>query len=177
MQKSAIERDLRALGIDSTDHRVLKLLPLVYVAWADGKMESVERERILNLAAETFPIGDRAIGLLRTWLSRPLSREYIQHGLRDLLLLAHAPDDLDVSLDELPMLLSYAEGIARSTASALDAPSAVTQAEEDALSDIAGMLQIDNGTSWAELLRELEIAIPPRDYVAERLAETTPAGS
>ena len=48
MRTIDIKRDLVALGIDPEDYRVLKLLPLVYVAWADGKMESVERSRIVQ---------------------------------------------------------------------------------------------------------------------------------
>lgn len=56
---------------------------------------------------------------------------------------------------ELPGLLSYAEGIARSTAKALDAPTSVTLEEERALEEIARELHIDHGESWAKLLSEL----------------------
>lgn len=155
MQNSAIEQDLIALGINPSDYRVLKLLPLVYVAWADGKMEGVERSRIMNLAREQFPIDERGEQLLQLWLKAPPSLEYIRRGLRDLLALARAPDDLEIDPQELPVLLSYAEAIARSTAGALDAPWAVTPAEEAALGEIARALGIDNGVSWATLLREL----------------------
>ncbi|HEY6562491.1 MAG TPA: hypothetical protein VI072_34720 [Polyangiaceae bacterium] len=165
MKKSAIERDLIALGIDPTDYRVLKLLPLVYVAWADGNMEAVERERIMNLARSQFPIGESGMRLLKMWLYVAPSRRYIQQGLRDLLALARAPDGLDINVEELPMLLAYAESIARSTALGLDAPWSVTPAEEAALSEIAALLRIDNGTSWASLLRELDTARLPEPHV------------
>ena len=155
-----IKRDLIALGIDPSDYRVLKLLPLVYVAWADGKMEEVERSRILELARRSLGIGVSGAPVLHEWLSAPPSHEYLRRALRDLLVLARAPDEIDVALDELPALLGYAEGIARSTATALDAPSAVTAEEEAALAEIARLLNIDNGTSWATLLRELDAAQP-----------------
>src|SRR5688572_24252871 len=116
-----IKRDLIVLGIDPSDYRVLKLLPLVYVAWADGKMEEVERSRILELASRSFGIGLSGAQVLHEWLSAPPSHEYFRRALRDLLALARAPDEIDVALDELPALLAYAEGIARSTATALDA--------------------------------------------------------
>lgn len=161
MKTVDIKRDLIALGIDPSDYRVLKLLPLVYVAWADGKMEEVERRRILELAGRSFGIGVSGAQVLHEWLNAPPSHEYFRRGLRDLLALARAPDEIDVALDELPALLGYAESIARSTAAALDAPWAVTAEEEAALAEIARMLNIDNGTSWATLLRELDAAQPP----------------
>jgi hypothetical protein len=155
-----IKRDLIVLGIDPSDYRVLKLLPLVYVAWADGRMEEVERSRLLELASRSFGIGLSGAQVLHEWLSAPPSHEYLRRALRDLLALARAPEEIDVALDELPALLAYAEGIARSTATALDAPWAVTAEEEAALAEIARLLNIDNGTSWATLLRELDSAQP-----------------
>jgi hypothetical protein len=156
MRTIDIKRDLVALGIDPEDYRVLKLLPLVYVAWADGKMESVERSRIVKIAEELFPISARGAQVLRGWLQMPPSHEYIRHGLRDLLALARAKGELEVDVDELPVLLAHAEAIARSTAAALDSPWAVTPEEEAALAEIARLLCVDNGMSWAALLRDLE---------------------
>ena len=161
MKTIDIKRDLIALGIDPADYRVLKLLPLVYVAWADGRMEDVERSRILELARQAFPIGESGAQVLHAWLTAPLSSEYIQRGLSDLLALARATDEMQVDLEELPALLAYAEGIAGSTARALDAPWAVTAEEEAALVEIARMLNVDNGTSWAALLRVLDGAHRP----------------
>jgi hypothetical protein len=56
---------------------------------------------------------------------------------------------------ELPSLLSYAEGIARSTANAMDQPEAVSPGEDRALQEIARELHVDHGKSWARLLKEL----------------------
>ena len=55
-------------------------------------------------------------------------------------------------LVELPALLSYAEGVARSTAKALDQPAAVSPGR--ALEEIARELHIDHGESWGKLLKE-----------------------
>lgn len=156
MNTIEVRRDLERLGIAYEDYRLLMLLPLVYVAWADGKMETVEAHRIVWLARRRFGIGDSGIGLLERWLAAPPSREYIQHGLMELLFLARSPEVLEINLSDLQDLLLHAEAIARSTAAALDAPWAVGPAEEQALEDIARVLGIDNGVSWASLLRELD---------------------
>ena len=74
----------------------------------------------------------------------------------DIVLLAYAPDEWEFEVDELPGLLAHAEAIARTTAKAMDAPSSVTENEEQALADIARELGVDDGESWAKLLRELE---------------------
>src|SRR5687767_1103526 len=110
-----VKKDLMLLGIDPADYGVLKLLPLVYVAWADGKMEEVERSRILEFARRSFPIGEGGAQVLRAWLTVPPSRDYIRRGLKHLFALARAPEELQVGLDELPALLAHAESIARST--------------------------------------------------------------
>jgi hypothetical protein len=150
-----LKRSIKHLGISPTDYRVLKLLPLIYVAWADGKMQSVRKERIHSFASRQFDLSAHAMAVLEDWLERPPTPAYIHEGLHDIYLLAQAVDDGEFDFSELPALISYAEGIARSTAEALDQPSAVTPEEEAALEEIARELHIDHGESWGKLLQEL----------------------
>jgi hypothetical protein len=70
--------------------------------------------------------------------------------------LARAPDDMEIDFSELPGLLAYAEGIARSTDTETDAPTSVTPGQDRALEEIARELHIDRGESWAKLLQELQ---------------------
>jgi hypothetical protein len=146
---------LKHLGIPPNDYRVLKLLPLIWVAWADGKMEGIESERIRNLATTAYDLSDEGVAVLERWLARVPDPKYFAEALHDLYLLAKAGDDYEVDLNELPGLVSYAEAIARSTATALDQPTAVSPAERAALEQIARELHVDHGMSWARLLEEL----------------------
>lgn len=155
MQRDKLRKSLEHLHIPPSDYRVLKLLPLIYVAWADGKMEDVKRERIHHFASREYDLSAAAVAVLDGWLSTCPSKAYISEGLHDILLLAQASDDMEVDFSELPALLSYAEGIARSTAVALDHPGAVSVAADHALEEIARELHIDHGESWAQLLSEL----------------------
>ena len=155
MQTLAIKRSLSALGIDPDDYRVLKLLPLVFVAWADGTMEPIERDRLMCLARD-FHVSAGGVSLLEDWIRCPPSLAYIRRGMRHLLALALAPDEIELELEDLRDLLGHAEAIARTTSSAPDSPFAVGPDEERALAEIARTLHVDIGVSWASLLRELE---------------------
>ncbi|MCA9629794.1 MAG: hypothetical protein KC766_19110 [Myxococcales bacterium] len=155
MQRDRLKASLKHLGINPDDYRVIKLLPLVYVAWADGKMEDVQAERIHALASRHFELSADGVHVLDGWLKQRPSKAYFKEGLHDLHLLSMAEDDMEVDFSELPQLLAYAEAIARTTASALDQPEAVDPSEREALEEIARELMIDSGESWAQLLEEL----------------------
>ena len=61
------------LGIDINHQTIvaLSLVPLVRVAWADGKMDAPEREAILQAAeAEGHASGSASYRLLESWLER-----------------------------------------------------------------------------------------------------------
>jgi hypothetical protein len=61
---------LEAVGVDAESLSALALVPMVAVAWADGKLDEAEREAIQKAANEANPSGD-ASTLLAGWLSAP----------------------------------------------------------------------------------------------------------
>ncbi len=158
MERDKLKKSFEHLGIPLEDYRVIKLLPLIYVAWADGKMEHVKRDRIHYFASRAYDLSAAGVAVLNRWLAECPSHTYISEGLRDIFRLALADDDMEVDFSELPALISYAEGIARSTAAALDHPDAVSPAADNALEEIARELHIDHGESWGKLLKELRLA-------------------
>ena len=158
MQLDRLEKTLKHLGLGQSNYKVLKLLPLVYVAWAEGKLTPERARRLIDLAHERFRIGPDGERVLVGWLTRRPDKKYFEEGLHDLVLLAYAPDEWEFDVEELPGLLAHSEAIARTTATAMDAPTSVTDGEEQALADIARELGVDDGESWARLLRELEPA-------------------
>lgn len=155
MELDRLRASLKHLKLDDSNYKVLKLLPLVYVAWSNGRMDAAQEERIIELAHNHFQIGRRGEELLRNWIDEQPSMEYIKEGLHDILLLAHAPDEWGFELDELQGLLSHAEQMAHLSASALNVESPVDEREKRALEDIATELDIDDGKIWSELLEEL----------------------
>lgn len=62
---------LLALGIGAETVLALSLVPLIYVAWSDGKIQDKEREAILEGAQKKGIAGDSAaFALLQAWLSQ-----------------------------------------------------------------------------------------------------------
>ncbi len=155
MERDRMSVALEQLGIPPDDFRVLKLLPLVYVAWADGEMEEVKKDRIHEFATQNYDLSPAGIAVLRRWLKERPSHEYVVEGLHALYRLAKANDDIEVDFSELPALLSYAEALARSNSRALDRPEGVSPIADSALEEIARELHIDHGESWTQLLDEL----------------------
>jgi len=65
----ALLRRLAGLGIRADTLAALTLIPLIEVAWADGKMDAREREAILFGAESTgIPRESPSHGLLRIWI-------------------------------------------------------------------------------------------------------------
>lgn len=154
MEADRMKRSLMHLGIPPADYRVLKLLPLIYVAWTDGKMDAAKKERIHSFAVQNYDLSASGAKVLEGWLEKQPSHDYIAEGLHDILLLAKAEDDLEVDFSELPGLLFHAETIATETGAALGRKHPSPEAE-GALQEIAAELGIDHGESWAKLLEEL----------------------
>jgi len=157
-----LERTLMSLGLRPSSYRALMLLPLVYVAWADGKMEGVEVERIRTFASERLHLTAETAAVLDRWLKEAPSQSYVEQGLQGLLGVAWDEDFLEVEVAELPDLLLHAEGIARATAEAFNDPNAVTPEEEEALAEIARLLEVDGGATWKRVLDALRTQYPPK---------------
>ncbi len=166
MELDRLRRSLNHLGVRPADYQILKLLPLIYVAWADGTMELVKEDRIHFFAATQLDLSPRGLEVLNQWLNERPSHAYISEALRDIHFLTNAPDDMGFDYSELPALLSYAEGIARSTAEALDQPDAVTPGQDRVLAEIAAELHVNHGESWGHLLRELSAQGPQKSSAA-----------
>jgi len=72
MSDDAVLDKLVALGMRSNTIAALSLVPLIQVAWADGKIQDNERTAILQGAhGKGLEQGSPGYELLQTWLTRP----------------------------------------------------------------------------------------------------------
>ena len=72
---------IRELGFEGEAERVFDLLPLVHVAWADGKIQNGERAAILNVLRVRGVRGGSAFTVLEALLEKRPSQEYLDESL------------------------------------------------------------------------------------------------
>jgi hypothetical protein len=157
---------LGEIGLTPATYRCLMLLPLVYVAWADGTVQNIERDLILDFASRRLHLTPQTTAVLENWLTERPSRSYIESGLSGLLGIALDEHMLEVDMDELPDLIVHAEALAAATAEALNDPTSVTPEEVEALAEIARLLQVDSGMPWKSVIDALRTRPPPAPSLA-----------
>lgn len=157
-QEDAVLNELKQLQIHVDNHRVLALLPLVFVAWADGRVQKAESELILKIAHEHAFCDAGGEGLLRTWLDEPPTQEYYAQGFRVLKELARRERNVGATLnaETLQELIGLSFDVAKAAGGLFGTFWTVSPEEEVALAQIATALSIDDGRAWFELETELE---------------------
>ena len=117
MKRSELRDAMEELGIDKENFRVLILLPLVLVAWADGHISLNERTYIQRLAKQKGWLTPSGKVLLAHWLSQPISPDMSALGLDVLKTLAAQKKGLGSSIPEnmLEALLVYSKEVARAS--------------------------------------------------------------
>lgn len=88
MTETELATTLRRLGVDARSHRALALLPLIQVAWADGRIQAAERAMIEDIARARYGLDDQALRVVDRWLREPPTAEDIDAGQRAMSALA-----------------------------------------------------------------------------------------
>lgn len=131
---------LRELGVDRESYRVVALLPLVQVAWADGVVQNAERKLILSAADEReLVVGDGA-RILHTWLEEAPTRSYVERGHQVLVELARREGtELGRALNEstLEEVVGLCEQVARAAGGLFGVLWTVDDRERQAIAQIA----------------------------------------
>jgi len=80
---AALVERIHALGFDGDSARVFDLLPLVFISWADGKVQRAERRTIASLLERRGiePESDAA-ALIVTLLDAPPPQAFVKEALR-----------------------------------------------------------------------------------------------
>jgi hypothetical protein len=139
----ALRDRLAAVGLDPQGARVLALLPLVHVAWADGTLHHAERRLIDEQARLLAPTADGTLALAN-WLAFPPSPELVRRGTEALaLLLAESGPGSPPP----KAIVAYCRRVARAAGGVLGF-GATTRAEQAAITQIARALQVAPGRPW-----------------------------
>lgn len=150
-----IENWLQELKVPRAAYRVVSLLPLVYVAWADGKVQKAERDVIMRIAREQGLLDHGGDVALERWLTVAPTTEQLRTNLAVLNELARSDRRLaeENGADHEQLLLAWCQDVADAAGGMLGLRSARTEAEAAALKTIAGALDIRNASQWRASFR------------------------
>jgi hypothetical protein len=148
-----IDTWLAELKIPREAYRLVTVLPLVHVAWADGKIQRQERKLILQIAAERGLLENGGRETLEHWLSVAPSAAQVRNDLAILNELARTRGDIanEFDADSLQMLLAWCQDVADAAGGLLGLVPPRRDTEHAALKSIATALDIRSAKGWNSL--------------------------
>jgi tellurite resistance protein len=157
MNDRELGAELQGFGIDETSRDALVLLPLVWVAWADGTVDAAERAIILELADKHVHLGAEGARVLANWLAFAPEKERLERAAALLVALDHR-----VRADEREDLVDFCRRVAEATGSLFGRTS---PPEREAIELVAHSLAIEPHQA-CDLLRSrlmVEAHLSPED--------------
>jgi tellurite resistance protein len=141
---------LAELKVPREAYRVVMLLPLIYVAWADGKVQGPERAVILRIAREKGLLDNGGADALERWLSEAPSKAQLKADLKVLNELGRSRESIakDFGADDEQLLLAWCQDVADAAGGLLGLRSARHDAERAALKTIAATLDVGGAKNW-----------------------------
>jgi hypothetical protein len=136
--------ELRFMGIDKASYRVVTLLPLVRVAWADGAVQDAERALILKIAEDHGMFAADGARILAEWLRHAPTEGYVQRGsncLRALTERSGAIAGEDMSPSTLVDVVTQCQQVAEAAGGLFGILWTVDERERAAIEEIARTLR------------------------------------
>ncbi len=124
------------LGFDAATARVLPMIPLIEVAWADGKISSGEVEKIMELAASRGIEDAAAIEFIELLLEKKPSSLFFERTSR---VLAHLIDE-DPDNPETRDVLEQAKAVAAAAGGFFGLTDPISGDEKAMLDELAEIL-------------------------------------
>ena len=151
-----ILEELEALGLNAENYRALVLLPLIQVAWSDGKIQGPEKELILEVAEEGGLIDGTSRSVVEKWLEdRPTSTAMVR-GAHVLVALARLSEDdssaSTVTVNTLSDILEFSHQVAEAAGGMFGLAESISRSELHALEQIGRALQVHTGNTWLDIL-------------------------
>lgn len=145
-----IAATLEKLGIEKEDHRLLSLLPLVHIAWADGTVQKAERELIVKTAREMGWLAGKGEAVLERWLAAPPTDDEVKTGLALLDHLAQSEGEVadGYGADDLHHLLLLCDDVGRAAGRLFGLRDGRSEVEMRALEKVAETLHVKRAKGW-----------------------------
>jgi len=172
MTDDELRRALGRLGVDAHSLRALPLLPLVQVAWADGRVQRAERG-LIHEVARKYGLGDAGMALLDRWLDvRPSDKSFLL-ARRVLLALWARDRDRGEAPESLDGVIRMCMCVARVAGGLFGLAFTLDRRELDLIGEISQSLQLGPALSPAAMRAITPAPQAPRVEALSR-APTTP---
>ena len=141
-------------GLDETTYPALQFIPLLYIAWSDGKIQSGEARKIRKIANQRG-LASGAVGkVLDEWLAHKPDDTFFQGGLNLFLrIVQHSK-----SRQEITDIISLCNEVAHCAGGLFGMAYSVSKEEIEALEEIENTLMIRGKESLLSLWSELDSA-------------------
>lgn len=154
MKDGVLRAQLRSLGIDSRTWRAAALLPLVEVAWADGRVQTAERKHILELAHKSGALAGDGRLVVEGWLAFQPSPGYFRRGRDVIRALQDQLAEDGVALNDI---LDGCEAVARAAGGLFGIIGTVAPVERNLLAEIAD--ELPAAADWDGLMDQLDYSV------------------
>ncbi len=160
MTDDALVSSLHSLGLNEENVHAIALLPLLEVAWADGRIGEAERRVILDIAKKRGVLDSEAALLLETWLRYRPSDRYLGLGREVLVELAsRGHEEVGITPQTITDVLRFCEQVAVAASGLLGrAFKSIDPAEKATLAEIAEALSATRRPKWEEMAQDLKAA-------------------
>jgi hypothetical protein len=144
MTEAELRTELASLGIPADRWRLVALLPLVQVAWADERVQRAEREIILTIANQHGVLGGEGSEILNGWLTTPPSADLLRRARRLLVALVERHRGLgsDAPMGLISELREQCEEVAEAAGGLLGLVWTIDPREAAALDEIRRALSL-----------------------------------
>ena len=138
MTEDGLRDELAALGIPEEHWRLVVLLPLIQVAWADDRIQDAERARILEIAESHGVLEGEGTRILGDWLTTPPSAATLKRARKLIVALVNRHRGLgsDLPIGLIGEVRAQCEEIAESAGGLLGLMWTVDPREATALDEI-----------------------------------------
>lgn len=158
MTDDALVSALHGLGLTEENVHAIAMLPLLEVAWADGRIHEPERRLILNIARQRGVIDSEAALLLESWLRYRPSDRYLALG-REVLVELSTRGGGNFTPQTITEVLQFCEQVAVAASGLLGrAFKTIDPAEKATLAEIAEALSAAQKPRWSDMASDLAAA-------------------
>ena len=154
LEDTALLALVKEFGLDESTYPAIVFLPLLYVAWSDGKIQSAEARKIRSIAKQKGLVSGAVGKLLDDWLTNRPNDAFFRAGFSLFLRIVQ----YEQARYEVTDIIALCKEVAHCAGGLFGMAYSVSKEELEALEEIENTLKIRGRDSLLSLWSELESA-------------------